>query len=46
MECLETGYLQMWLYAMKHYTLMPLDPKNDGELLAKSTCAESDDRVS
>ncbi|CAG7925989.1 unnamed protein product [Penicillium olsonii] len=45
MERLETGYLQIWLYAMRHYTLMPPDPKSDDELLAKSTRAKPDERA-
>ncbi|KAJ5588730.1 hypothetical protein N7537_011408 [Penicillium hordei] len=45
MERLETGYLQIWLYAMRHYTLMPPDPKSDDELLAKSTRSKPDERA-
>ncbi|KAJ5443130.1 hypothetical protein N7445_004243 [Penicillium cf. griseofulvum] len=45
MERLETGYLQIWLYAMRHYTLMPPDPKSDDELLAKSSRAKPDERA-
>lgn len=45
MERLETGYLQIWLYAMRHYTLMPPDPKSDDELLAKSTHSKPDERA-
>ncbi|OQE71137.1 hypothetical protein PENNAL_c0111G05900 [Penicillium nalgiovense] len=44
-ERLETGYLQIWLYAMRHYTLMPPDPKSDDELLAKSNRAKPDERA-
>ena len=45
MECLETGYLQIWLYTMRHYMLMPPDPKSDDDLLAKSTRAKPDERA-
>ncbi|KAJ6112292.1 hypothetical protein N7523_002114 [Penicillium sp. IBT 18751x] len=44
-ERLETGYLQVWLYTMRHYTLMPPDPKSDDDLLAKSTRAKPDERA-
>lgn len=44
MERLEIGYLQVWLYTMRHYTLMPPDPKSDDDLLAKSTRAKPDER--
>lgn len=44
-ERLETGYLQIWLYAMRHYTLMPPDPKSDDELLAKSSRSKPDERA-
>ncbi|ODM19123.1 hypothetical protein SI65_05740 [Aspergillus cristatus] len=42
---LETGYLQVWLYTMRHYPLMPPDPKKDDDLLAKPACAKADERV-
>ncbi|KAL2814181.1 hypothetical protein BJX63DRAFT_431581 [Aspergillus granulosus] len=42
---LENGYLQIWLYAMRHYPLMPPDPKKDDDLLAKSTRAKADERA-
>ncbi|KAJ5982692.1 hypothetical protein N7451_012792 [Penicillium sp. IBT 35674x] len=45
MERLETAYLQVWLYTMRHYPLMPPDPKKDGELLAKAARAKPDERV-
>lgn len=45
MERLETGYLQVWLYAMRHYPLMPPDPKKDDDLLAKPARAKADARV-
>jgi hypothetical protein len=35
MERLKTGYLQVWLYAMRHYTPMPPDPKKEDDLLEK-----------
>jgi hypothetical protein len=41
-ECLETGYQQLWLYAMRHYPLMPPDPKNSDDLLANPTRAKPD----
>jgi hypothetical protein len=44
-ECFETGYQQLWLYAMRHYPLMPPDPKNSDDLLAKPTCAKPDPRA-
>ncbi|KAG2016787.1 hypothetical protein GB937_005988 [Aspergillus fischeri] len=44
-ECLDIGYLQIWLYAMRHYPLMPPDPKSDDELLAKSSRAIADKRA-
>lgn len=44
-ERLDTGYLQVWLYAMRHYPLMPLDPKNDDDLLAKPARAKADERA-
>lgn len=44
-EHLDKGYLQVWLYAMRHYPLMPLDPKNDDDLLAKPEQGKADDRV-
>lgn len=45
MERLETGYLQVWLYAMRHYTLMPPDPKSEDDLLAKPSRAKPDQRA-
>ncbi|KAJ5318586.1 hypothetical protein N7476_005006 [Penicillium atrosanguineum] len=42
---LETAYLQVWLYSMRHYPLMPPDPKNDDELLAKPARAKPDERT-
>ncbi|KAL4891360.1 hypothetical protein BDV59DRAFT_68017 [Aspergillus ambiguus] len=45
MGCLDKGYLQVWLYAMRHYPLMPPDPKNDDDLLAKPARGKADDRV-
>ncbi|KAL4889154.1 hypothetical protein BDV59DRAFT_205428 [Aspergillus ambiguus] len=44
-ERLDKGYLQMWLYAMRHYPLMPPNPKNDDDLLAKPARGRADDRV-
>ncbi|KAJ5142480.1 uncharacterized protein N7515_001267 [Penicillium bovifimosum] len=44
-ERLETGYWQIWLYAMRHYTLMPPDPKKEDDLLAKSARAKPDQRA-
>jgi hypothetical protein len=44
-ECLEAGYQQLWLYAMRHYPLMPPDPKNTDDLMAKPTRASPDPRV-
>ncbi|KAJ0418856.1 hypothetical protein BJY00DRAFT_324647 [Aspergillus carlsbadensis] len=44
-ERLEKAYLQVWLYAMRHYPLMPPDPKNDDDLLAKPARGKADDRV-
>jgi hypothetical protein len=44
-ERLDMGYLQIWLYAMRHYPLMPPDPKSDDELLAKSSRAIADKRA-
>lgn len=41
-ECLETGYQQLWLYAMRHYPPVPPDPKNNDHLLAKPTRAKPD----
>lgn len=45
MERLETGYLQIWLYAMRHHTLMPPDPKSDDDLLVKPTRPKPDERA-
>jgi hypothetical protein len=44
-ECLETGYLQVWLYAMRHYTLMPPDSKKEDDLLANPSRAKPDQRA-
>ncbi|KAJ5974842.1 hypothetical protein N7481_008549 [Penicillium waksmanii] len=44
-ECLQTGYQQVWLYAMRYYPLMPPDPKNTDDLLAKPTRAKPDPRA-
>ncbi|KAK9604418.1 hypothetical protein V6Z93_002386 [Aspergillus fumigatus] len=44
-ERLDKGYLQVWLYAMRHYPSMPPDPKNDDDLLAKPERGKADDRV-
>ncbi|KAJ5974799.1 hypothetical protein N7481_008506 [Penicillium waksmanii] len=44
-ECLETGYQQVWLYAMRYYPLMPPDPKNTNDLLAKPSRAKPDPRA-
>lgn len=44
-ERLDMGYLQIWLYAMRHYPLMPPDPKSDDELLAKPSRAIADKRA-
>lgn len=45
LERLKTGYLQVWLYAMRHYTLMPPDPKKEDDLLAKPARAKPDRRA-
>lgn len=45
MERLETAYLQVWLYTMRHYPLMPPNPKKDCELLAKAARAKPDERA-
>ncbi|EEQ87179.1 uncharacterized protein BDCG_02299 [Blastomyces dermatitidis ER-3] len=44
-ERLNLAYRQVWLYAMRHYLLMPADPKNDDDLLAKPNRAKADERV-
>ncbi|KAL2812033.1 hypothetical protein BDW59DRAFT_155380 [Aspergillus cavernicola] len=44
-EGLDKGYLQVWLYAMRHYPLMPPDPKKDDNLLAKPARAKADERA-
>ncbi|KAB8227896.1 uncharacterized protein BDW43DRAFT_292769 [Aspergillus alliaceus] len=44
-ERLDLGYRQVWLYAMRNYTLMPPDPKNDDDLLAKPNRAMADART-
>lgn len=41
--CLDMGYLQVWLYTMRHYPLMPPDPKKGDDLLAKPSCAKADE---
>lgn len=45
MERFDTGYLQVWLYTMQHYPLMPPDPKRDDDLLAKPARAKADERA-
>ena len=45
LECLEMGYLQVWLYTMRHYPLMPPDPKKENDLLAKPVRAKADERA-
>lgn len=45
LERLERGYLQVWLYTMRHYPLMPPDPKKDDDLLAKPARAKADERA-
>jgi hypothetical protein len=44
-ERFETGYSQVWLFAMRHYTLMPPDPKKEDDLLAKPARAKPDRRA-
>lgn len=44
-ERLDLGYLQVWLYAMRHYPLMPPDPKKKGDLLAKPARPKADERT-
>ncbi|KAL4755928.1 DUF3723 domain-containing protein [Aspergillus foveolatus] len=44
-EGLDKGYVQVWLYAMRHYPLMPPDPKKDDDLLAKPTRVIADKRA-
>lgn len=44
-ECFNLGYRQIWLSAMRHYHLMPPDPKSHDKLLAKPNCATADVRV-
>ncbi|KAL4801661.1 hypothetical protein BDV18DRAFT_164709 [Aspergillus unguis] len=44
-ERLDRGYRQIWLYAMRHYPLMPPDPKIEDDLLAKPTRPRADERV-
>jgi hypothetical protein len=44
-ERLDLGYRQVWLYAMRNYTLMLPDPKNDDDLLAKPNRATADART-
>ncbi|KAF5861640.1 hypothetical protein ETB97_012727 [Aspergillus alliaceus] len=42
-ECLiQTSKCTLWLYAMLNYILMPSDPKNDNNLLAKPNWATAD----
>lgn len=45
LERLEMGYLQLWLYTMRHYPLMPPDLKKDDDLLAKPARAKADERT-
>ena len=45
MEYFETGYLQVWLYAIRYYPLMPPDLKKDDDLLAKPACTKANVRV-
>jgi hypothetical protein len=44
-EGLDKGYIQVWLYTMRHYPLMPLDLKKDDDLLAKPTHVIADKRA-
>nr|XP_001393307.2 hypothetical protein ANI_1_2604074 [Aspergillus niger CBS 513.88] len=44
-ERLDMGYLQVWLYAMRHNPLMAPDAKNDDDLLAKPVRAKADERA-
>lgn len=44
-ERLEMGYLQVWLYTMRHYPLMPPDPKKEDDLLAKPVRVKADERA-
>ncbi|KAJ5569140.1 hypothetical protein N7450_011626 [Penicillium hetheringtonii] len=44
-DCLDLGYQQLWLYAMRHYPLMPPDPRSKDDLLAKPTGVKADPRV-
>ncbi|RJE16775.1 hypothetical protein PHISCL_10888, partial [Aspergillus sclerotialis] len=44
-ERLDLGYRQIWLYAMRHYPLMPPDPKSDDDLLAKPNRTKADERA-
>ena len=41
-EHLDLGYRQVWLFAMRNYILMPTDPKNNDNLLAKPNRAMAD----
>ena len=45
LERLEMGYLQVWLYTMRHYPLMPPDPKKENDLLAKPVRAKANKRA-
>ncbi|GLA67536.1 hypothetical protein AtubIFM54640_010855 [Aspergillus tubingensis] len=45
MEQFELGYRQVWLYAMRHYPLMPPDPKTDAKLFANSNRAKADEHT-
>lgn len=44
-ERLDIVYLQVWLYAMRHYPLMPPQPKSDDDLFAKPSRAKADKRA-
>ncbi|KAH1972249.1 hypothetical protein KXW88_002288 [Aspergillus fumigatus] len=41
----DVGFEQIWLYTMRHYPLMPPDPKRDDELLAKSSRVIADKKA-
>lgn len=44
-EQFELGYRQVWLYAMRHFPLMPPDPKADTKLQANSNRAKADEHT-
>ncbi|KAJ5767443.1 hypothetical protein N7533_000026, partial [Penicillium manginii] len=44
-EYLETRYENLWLHTMRHYFLMPSDPKNNDYLPVKLTRARPDPRT-